>query len=64
MLYLMWDGGQDINVCEGTPVTLTAVGAQNYSWSGGITNGVAFTQPVGVVTYTVTGTDVQWLRGY
>jgi gliding motility-associated-like protein len=51
------NGGQDVNVCEGTPVTLTATGAENYGWSGGITNGVAFTQPVGIVTYTVTGTD-------
>lgn len=52
------NGGQDVNVCDGTPVTLTATGAENYGWSGGITNGVAFTQPVGTVTYTVTGTDV------
>lgn len=52
------NAGQDINVCEGTPVTLSGAGAQDYLWSGGVTNGVAFTQPVGVVTYTVTGTDV------
>lgn len=42
-------------VCAGGQVTLTATGAASYSWSGGITNGVAFT-PVATTTYTVTGT--------
>lgn len=44
-------------VCAGLPVTLNGSGAQSYSWSGGVTNGVAFT-PVATTTYTVTGTDV------
>lgn len=42
-------------VCTGGQITLTATGAASYSWTGGITNGVAFT-PVGTTTYTVTGT--------
>ena len=49
--------GQDILVCSGTPVTLSGVGATTYSWTGNITNGVAFNQAPGTVSYTVTGTD-------
>ncbi|MDP2385272.1 MAG: M43 family zinc metalloprotease [Bacteroidota bacterium] len=43
-------------VCAGTQVTLTGGGATSYTWSGGVTDGVAFT-PAGTLTYTVTGTD-------
>jgi len=43
-------------ICEGTPVTLTASGAATYSWTGGITNNVAFT-PSQSANYVVTGTD-------
>jgi len=42
-------------VCAGTAVTLTGSGAVSYTWSGGVTDGVAFT-PVSTTTYTVTGT--------
>jgi uncharacterized delta-60 repeat protein len=44
------------NLCEGSPVTLTGVGASSYTWSGGVTNGVGFV-PTATTTYTVTGTD-------
>ncbi len=44
-------------VCAGTSVTLTAGGtALNYSWSGGVTDGIGFV-PSSTNTYTVTGTD-------
>jgi gliding motility-associated-like protein len=43
-------------VCEGNQVVLTASGAATYSWTGGITNGVAFT-PTQSGTYVVTGTS-------
>jgi gliding motility-associated-like protein len=43
-------------VCSGTSVTLSGTGAVSYAWSGGISDGVAFT-PVSSGTYTVTGTD-------
>jgi gliding motility-associated-like protein len=43
-------------ICVGATVTLTANGAVNYAWSGGISNGVAF-NPVSSTSYTVTGTD-------
>ncbi len=42
-------------ICNGDNISLTATGANSYSWSGGITNGVAFT-PSGTATYAVTGT--------
>ena len=43
-------------LCEGSPVTLTGDGATSYSWTGTVTDGVAFT-PSTTDTYTVTGTD-------
>lgn len=43
-------------VCTGGSVTLTGTGATSYSWSGGVTDGVAFV-PTITDTYTVTGTD-------
>ena len=42
-------------VCAGTSVTLSGTGATSYSWTGGVTNGVAFV-PSGTTTFTVTGT--------
>lgn len=56
-------GGLTINatasqdsICDGQSTTLTSTGATSYSWTGGVTNGVAFT-PIATNTYTVTGTD-------
>jgi predicted RNA-binding protein with TRAM domain len=43
------------SVCPGSSVTLGGSGAVSYTWSGGITNGVAFT-PTATTTYIVTGT--------
>ncbi|MCC6372198.1 MAG: T9SS type A sorting domain-containing protein [Bacteroidia bacterium] len=43
-------------VCSGSQASLTASGASSYSWSGGISNGVAFTPTVSS-NYTVTSTD-------
>lgn len=43
-------------VCQGDQVTLNGSGnANTYTWDNGVTNGVAFTPPPGVTTYTVTG---------
>jgi gliding motility-associated-like protein len=44
------------SVCLGQSITLTANGANTYSWTGGISNGAAFT-PLSTTTYTVTGTS-------
>jgi hypothetical protein len=50
------------SVCNGTPTTLTASGAQTYVWNGGITNGVSFT-PTSTTSYSVTGTNVGMVNG-
>jgi gliding motility-associated-like protein len=49
--------GADQAVCEGMPVVLSGSGAQSYSWNNGVSNGVSFTPPLGMNSYTVTGTD-------
>lgn len=50
--------GADVSVCPGTPATLTAGGANAYSWdNGGGTNATATVTPSATTTYTVTGTD-------
>lgn len=43
------------NVCLGKSTTITASGANTYTWTGGITNGVGFSPAVNA-TYTVTAT--------
>ncbi len=52
------DAGPDISECFGTSVTITGSGVDTYSWDNGLVDGQPFVPPVGVVTYTVTGTDV------
>jgi hypothetical protein len=49
------NAGSDVTVCKGADVTLTATGGISYSWTGDITNGVAF-KPDVTATYTVTAT--------
>ncbi|WP_343748493.1 gliding motility-associated C-terminal domain-containing protein [Fluviicola sp.] len=49
-------GGNNQAVCQGTSVTLSGSGAQNYSWDNSVTDGVSFI-PASTQTYTVTGTD-------
>lgn len=53
------DAGEDVTICFGEELTLTAVGAGpdgEYVWTGGVENGVPFAADVSTV-YTVTGTD-------
>lgn len=50
-------------VCEGEMVTLTGGGAATYTWDGGVTDGVAFTPPLGTTTYTVTGSTGSGCEG-
>jgi gliding motility-associated-like protein len=52
------NAGQDITICFGESVTLTAQNPNNAQivWSGGIQNGIAFVPPVGTNIYTVTAT--------
>jgi len=51
------NAGADVTVCDGDLVTLTATGANSYSWTPLVTNGQPFI-PATTGTYTVTGTDV------
>jgi alpha-tubulin suppressor-like RCC1 family protein len=43
-------------VCSGSSTILNGSGGVSYTWTGGVTNGVAFF-PTTTTTYTVTGTD-------
>ena len=52
------DGGPDLTICNGSSLTLTASGGSGFVWDNGVTDGVPFTPPMGVTTYTVNGTDV------
>lgn len=48
--------GNDINICEGEPLTLNATGGNSYSWNQNVQNGIAF-QPQSTQTYSVSGTN-------
>jgi alpha-tubulin suppressor-like RCC1 family protein len=57
-----------LTVCAGTAVTLSGTGASSYTWTGGVTDGVAFV-PTSTADYMVTGTDangcsgnLQWIK--
>ncbi|TNE53929.1 MAG: T9SS type A sorting domain-containing protein, partial [Bacteroidetes bacterium] len=50
------NGGTDRTICEGLAITLSANGADTYSWDNGVTDGVAFV-PTSSNTFEVTGTD-------
>lgn len=43
--------------CSGQTTTLTASGANTYTWTAGPTNAVYVVTPIGNTTYTVTGTN-------
>ncbi|MFM7668030.1 MAG: hypothetical protein ACKO7D_07565, partial [Bacteroidota bacterium] len=48
--------GSDLNVCSGAQTTLSASGADSYSWNNGILNNTPFNATT-TTTYTVTGTN-------
>jgi hypothetical protein len=49
-------------ICPGGSVTLGGLGAQSYTWTGGVSNSVPF-YPTGSAVYTVTGQDANGCRG-
>jgi hypothetical protein len=51
-----------VTICKGISVTLTASGAQNYTWTGGVVDGAPFT-PTVTATYTVKGKDQYQCEG-
>jgi gliding motility-associated-like protein len=62
------DAGEDQVLCEpgsSTPseVTLSGEGAVTYQWDNGVTDGVAFTPPLGTTVFTVIGTDANGCIG-
>lgn len=50
------NAGQDVFICEGENVTLTAENPDGavITWNNGVIDGVSFIQNVGTITYTVT----------
>lgn len=50
--------GGDQQICNLSPTTLSGNGAISYSWTNNISNNIPFYQPLGTITYTVTGTDI------
>ncbi|PKR79438.1 hypothetical protein CW751_15125, partial [Brumimicrobium salinarum] len=50
------DAGADQVLCEGATTTLNAINPDGatVTWDNGVTDGTAFTPPVGTTTYTVT----------
>lgn len=53
------NAGADLFGCENDVHTLSASGtAISYNWNNGVVNGLPFIAPVGMTTYTVTGTDI------
>jgi PKD repeat protein len=50
------------SVCSGNLLTLTATGANNLVWTGGVSNGVPFI-PIATSKYIVTGTDANGCIG-
>ena len=56
------NAGNDLTICSGEEVSLTATGATAYQWTGGIANGAPFT-PGATATYTVTGTTTNGCAG-
>ncbi len=53
------DAGQSFLACSGSNVVLSGSGANTYSWSGGVLNGVPFTAPSISSTYAVIGTSLE-----
>ena len=51
------NAGNNLALCFGDSVTLTAIGAINYIWDFGVQNGVPFS-PMVSNTFTVLGTDI------
>lgn len=52
------NAGNDVSMLIGTSVTLTATGAQGYSWSNGVNGKNNTVSPVLTTTYTVTATNI------
>jgi hypothetical protein len=56
------NAGLDQSLCSGATATLSATGAFTYSWTNGVSNGLAFA-PTSTSIYSVTGTDANGCIG-
>src|SRR5690554_6056531 len=53
------DAGQDVSICNGDQITITANGANTYNWDNGLGAGAAHNvSPTVTTTYIVTGTGL------
>lgn len=50
--------GSDLTICLGTQISLSGSGGVSYVWTNNGVNGQDFAPPLGVNSYTVTGTDM------
>jgi len=55
--------GNDLDVCEGDQIALSGSGADTYTWDNGVVNESSFIPPLGITTYTVTGTSIYGCEG-
>jgi hypothetical protein len=51
-----------VTTCYGAPISISANGANTYSWSNNATGSTAIVSPTIPTNYTVTGTDLQGCR--
>jgi gliding motility-associated-like protein len=51
------EAGNNVTICEGSSIELSANGGNQYSWTNGIQNGQSFI-PIQTQVYYVTGTDI------
>ncbi|MCF1191690.1 T9SS type A sorting domain-containing protein [Mangrovimonas sp. AS39] len=48
------NAGEDVTICEGESISITATGGNSYEWSNGSTNATTTVSPISTTTYTVT----------
>lgn len=52
------DAGNDVSITSGSSTTITATGADTYTWSNAVNTASQSVSPAVTTTYTVTGTDL------
>ena len=56
-------GGNDITICAGNSITLSATGGAQYTWSNSVQNGIPF-QAISSSVYTVSAIDANGCEGF
>ena len=52
------NAGNDAVLCAGEQITINATGANTYTWSNGLSNGLTMAPAIGTNTYSAIGTDL------